>query len=85
MLVSAQLSSAVGRFETPRSREHYELIRGAAHMSPFTHPERVAHIIRKHLGRVQRLVPFLARQRCKTTRITLISHVCYLPGYLDAG
>jgi len=34
---------------------HYELIRGAAHMSPFTHPEQVAHVIREHLDRVQRL------------------------------
>jgi pimeloyl-ACP methyl ester carboxylesterase len=36
-------------------RSHYDVIRGAAHMSPFTHPEQVAQIIREHLARVQRL------------------------------
>jgi pimeloyl-ACP methyl ester carboxylesterase len=34
---------------------HYELIHGAAHMSPFTHPEQVARIVCEHLERVQRL------------------------------
>ena len=30
---------------------HYEAIAGAGHMSPFTHPEQVAEIVRQHVGR----------------------------------